>query len=56
MFTSCIKKRYSSRYGTIHPIFDDRGSSSISVEDLAAAVVDETKEKKFNQTIFTVGY
>ncbi|MCI0922593.1 NAD(P)-dependent oxidoreductase [Sphingobacterium rhinopitheci] len=44
------------RYGTMTPIFDERGQSFISVEDLAVAVVDEIEEEKFNKTLFTVAY
>lgn len=44
------------RHGTNNPIFDENGRSSISVDDLAVAVVDEVEEKKYKQTIFTVGY
>jgi len=44
------------RYGTMNPVYDENGRSSISVEDLAFAVVDEISEKKYNQTMFTVGY
>lgn len=44
------------RYGTVSPIFDENGKSTISVEDLAVAVVDEIEEKKFSKTIFTVAY
>lgn len=44
------------RYGTLNPIFDNTGKCYISVEDLAVAVVDEVENKRFNKTIYTVGY
>ncbi len=44
------------RFGTLNPIFDNNGKSSISVEDLAVALVDEIENKKFSKTIYTVGY
>lgn len=44
------------RFGTMNPIFDENGRSSISVEDLAVAVVDEIENKQFKQTIYTVAY
>ena len=44
------------RYGTLNPIFDNTGKCYISVEDLAVAVVDEIENKRFNKTIYTVGY
>jgi len=44
------------KFGTMNPIFDENGKSSISVEDLAAAIVDEVENKKFSKTIYTVGY
>lgn len=46
----------SYRFGTMNPIFDDKGKSSISVEDLAFAIVDEIENKRFEKTIYTVGY
>ncbi len=44
------------RHGVTNQIFDENGRSSISVEDLAVAIVDEVEEKKYNQTIFTAAY
>jgi putative NADH-flavin reductase len=44
------------RFGTLNPIFDNNGKSSISVEDLAVAIVDEVESNKFSKTIYTVAY
>jgi len=44
------------RFGVMHPILDETGKCSISVEDLAVAVVDEMENKNFSKTIYTVGY
>lgn len=44
------------RFGTLNPIFDNNGKCSISVEDLAVAIVDEVENNKFNNTIYTIGY
>ncbi len=38
------------------PVFDEKGKSRISVEDLAVAIVDELESPKFAQKRFTVGY
>ncbi|WP_208094475.1 NAD(P)-dependent oxidoreductase [Mucilaginibacter agri] len=44
------------RIGTESPVFDDAGKCSISVEDLAVAIVDEAENKQFAKKRFTVGY
>lgn len=44
------------RFSELSPIFDENGKSSISVEDLAVAIVDEIKNSDFNKTIYTVAY
>jgi len=44
------------RTGTLNPIFDESGKSSISVEDLSVAIIDEIENKKFTKTIYTVAY
>ncbi len=38
------------------PVFDEKGKSRISVEDLAVAIVDELEKPQFAQKRFTVGY
>jgi len=44
------------RTGILNPIFDESGKSSISVEDLSVAIIDEIENKKFTKTIYTVAY
>jgi putative NADH-flavin reductase len=44
------------RIGTENPVFSTDGQNSISVEDLAKAVVDELENNEFIQKRFTVGY
>lgn len=44
------------RLGTDEPIFDKAGESTLSVEDLAVAVVDEIENHKFSRKRFTAGY
>lgn len=44
------------RSGTLSPIYDGNGRSSISVEDLAVAVADETEKNSYKHTIYTVAY
>jgi len=53
-----ITKGRTAKYrsGTLTPIFDEQGKCSISVEDLAVAIVDEVENNSFNKTIYTVGY
>jgi len=44
------------RLGLDNPVFDDKGQSHISVEDLAVAVLDEAETPKHTGKRFTVGY
>lgn len=44
------------RKGQDQPVFDDRGKSQISVEDLAVALLDELENNEHIQQRFTVGY
>ncbi|SMD13371.1 NAD(P)-dependent oxidoreductase [Pedobacter nyackensis] len=44
------------RLGLDSPIFDEAGRSSLSVQDLAVAVVDELEQNKHLQQRFTAGY
>lgn len=44
------------RLGTDEPVFDENGKCSISVEDLAVALINETENKQFVRKRFTVGY
>jgi putative NADH-flavin reductase len=44
------------RLGTNSPVFDESGRSSLSVQDLAVAVVDELENNKHPQQRFTAGY
>lgn len=44
------------RLGTENPVFDEKGESSISVQDAAVAIVDEIENKKFSRQRFTIGY
>lgn len=44
------------RLGLDNPVFDDKGESRISVEDLAAAVLDEAQTPRHTGKRFTVGY
>lgn len=44
------------RIGTDQIIFNEKGQSTISEEDLAYAVVDELENQMFTQQRFTVGY
>ncbi|MDH6229670.1 putative NADH-flavin reductase [Mesorhizobium soli] len=44
------------RYGADKPVFDDKGESRISVEDLAVAIADEAETGKHTGKRFTVGY
>ena len=46
----------SYRRGTDHPVVDADGVSSLSVEDLAVAIVDEALSAQAHRTRFTVGY
>jgi uncharacterized protein len=42
--------------GSNQPVYDDKGESLISVEDLAVAVIDELEQPKHIRQRFTVGY
>ena len=44
------------RLGTEQPVFDEKGVSAISVNDLAIAVLDEIEQPQFIQKRFTLGY
>lgn len=44
------------RLETEHPVFDEKGDSVISVQDLAVAVIDELENHKFSRQRFTIGY
>jgi putative NADH-flavin reductase len=44
------------RLGLNNPVFDDKGESRISVEDLAVAVLDEAQTPRHTGRRFTVGY
>lgn len=44
------------RKNTDTPVFDDKGDSKISVEDLAVALLDELEHGEFIQKRFTVAY
>jgi uncharacterized protein len=53
--TSGIRKAVY-RIGKDSPIFDQNGKSTISVEDLAVAVLDEVEKGRFIKQRFTVAY
>ena len=44
------------RTGTDNPVFDDKGKSTISAEDLAVAILDELEQRKFIKQRFAVAY
>ncbi|MVM30553.1 NAD(P)H-binding protein [Spirosoma sp. HMF4905] len=44
------------RLGTDQPVFNEKGESTISVTDLAVAVLDEIEQPQFIQKRFTLGY
>ncbi|MDU1889902.1 MAG: NAD(P)H-binding protein [Dysgonomonas sp.] len=44
------------RLGTESPVFNGKGDSEISVQDLSVAIVDEIDNHKFSRQRFTVGY
>ncbi|WEK19990.1 MAG: NAD(P)H-binding protein [Candidatus Pedobacter colombiensis] len=44
------------RLGQNSPVFDETGRSSLSVQDLAVAIVDELEQNKHLQQRFTAGY
>jgi hypothetical protein len=44
------------RLGTDQPVFGENGKCEISVEDMAAAIVDELENNQFIKRRFTLGY
>ncbi|OYR18879.1 NAD(P)-dependent oxidoreductase [Brucella thiophenivorans] len=44
------------RLGADEPVFDDKGESKISVDDLAVAIVDEAEQNKHIRKRFTAAY
>ena len=44
------------RLGTDQPVFDEKGESKISAEDLAVALLDEVENPQFIRRRFTLGY
>lgn len=44
------------RTALTNPVFDEKGNSSISVQDLAVAIVDELEKHQFSRQQFTAGY
>lgn len=56
MFSEDKTKTGKYRLATDSPVFDEEGHSRHSVQDLAVAVVDELKNKKFKHQIFTAAY
>jgi putative NADH-flavin reductase len=44
------------RLGADNPVFDDKGQSKISVQDLAVALIDETEQPQHIRQRFTLGY
>jgi putative NADH-flavin reductase len=49
-------RRGSYRIGGDNPVFDQNGRSVISVEDLAAAIVEELENHKYSRQRITVAY
>ncbi|MDJ1494472.1 NAD(P)-dependent oxidoreductase [Cytophagaceae bacterium DM2B3-1] len=50
------KRTGQYRTGTDNPVFDANGTSRISAEDLAVALIDELENKQFPKQRFTVAY
>lgn len=50
------ERRGTYRTGLDNPVFDANNKSTISVEDLAVAIVDEAEHPKHIRVRFTVGY
>jgi putative NADH-flavin reductase len=44
------------RLGTDQPVFDEKGHSDISVEDMAVAIIDELEKNQYIKKRFTLGY
>ncbi len=53
--TSGVRKGHY-RTGLENPVFDEKGQSILSVEDLAMAIVDEVEKPKFIKKRFTAAY
>ena len=53
--TSGVRKGHY-RTGLDNPVFDEKGQSILSVEDLAMAIVDEVEKPKFLKRRFTAAY
>ena len=53
--TSGVRKGHY-RTGLDNPVFDEKGQSILSVEDLAMAIVDEVEKPKFLKKRFTAAY
>ncbi|HTI90047.1 MAG TPA: NAD(P)H-binding protein [Puia sp.] len=53
--TSGVRKGHY-RTGLDNPVFDEKGQSVLSVEDLAVAIVDEVEKPKFIKKRFTAAY
>jgi putative NADH-flavin reductase len=49
-------RRGQYRLGLENPVFDEKGQSILSVEDLAVAIVDELEHPKHIKQRFTAGY
>jgi putative NADH-flavin reductase len=50
------ERKGSYRTGLDNPVFNEKGRSIISAEDLAVAIVDEIEEPRFIGRRFTVAY
>jgi putative NADH-flavin reductase len=50
------KRTGNYRTGLESPVFDEKGKSRISVEDLAVAIADEAENGRHIRQRFTVGY
>jgi len=54
--TTAGVRRGAYRTGLDFPVFDEKGRSVISIEDLCVAIVDELEHPRFIRRRFTVGY
>lgn len=50
------KRTGNFRIGTDNPVVDENGKNEISVEDMAAAIIDELENNRFIKRRFTLGY
>lgn len=50
------ERKGAYRTGLDNPVFDADNKSTISVEDLAVAIIDEAEHPKHIRVRFTVGY